>query len=170
MKYRQSLFWDTKPENILVTHSGNVRLIDFDLARPIPETPKKMSKNPGTPGYMAPEQFQRLPLDHRTDLYSLGCIFYEALTGHPAYDGDNIAALIDAHLKSTPFPMKQLRKDISPKLDHWVMRFLEKDPAHRTPSAVGALRTLPTLDECRLDPRRSSSSLLGKFVQRSPAD
>ncbi len=81
----------------------------------------------GSVHYMAPEQFQRLPIDHRTDLYSLGCIFYEAVTGHPAYDGENVAELIDAHLKKVPHPMKQLRRDISPRLERWIAKLLEKD-------------------------------------------
>jgi serine/threonine protein kinase len=170
---------DLKPGNFMITRTTvssrfHVKVLDFGLAKyldiPQPQSIDHFNSLMGSIHYMAPEQFQRQPLDQRTDLYSLGCIFYEALTGHPAYDGDSVSALIDAHLKRSPFPMQQLRKDISPKLEHWVMRFLERDPARRTPSAVGALRTLPTLDECRLDPRRSSASLLGKFVQRPPAD
>src|SRR6185369_6593235 len=60
---------DFKPENILVTRNGGVRLIDFDTALEIPDRPVKMSKNPGTPGYMAPEQLQREPIDARVDIF-----------------------------------------------------------------------------------------------------
>src|SRR5678809_1182106 len=72
---------DFKPENVLVTQNGKVRLVDFDLAQPIPEQPTKFSKkNPGTPAYMAPEQLQGLPLSHRADIFSYGVSAYELLT------------------------------------------------------------------------------------------
>jgi serine/threonine protein kinase len=61
---------DFKPENVLVSRNASVRLIDFDLAQPIPEKPTKFSKNPGTPGYMAPEQLQRHPIDTRVDIFA----------------------------------------------------------------------------------------------------
>ena len=79
---------DFKPENVLVTRNGNVRLIDFDLAQPIPEKPKKMSKNPGTPGYMAPEQLQRKPIDPRADIFAYGVAAYELLTNHKPFPGE----------------------------------------------------------------------------------
>ena len=122
----------------------------------------------GSIHYMAPEQFQRLPIDHRTDLYSLGCIFYEAVTGHPAFDGENISELIDAHLKKVPFPMKQLRRDISPRLERWIARLLEKDAAKRPPSAAEALRTMPTLAQCGNDPKRTTGSVFRKTTKRLP--
>jgi eukaryotic-like serine/threonine-protein kinase len=78
---------DFKPENVLVTRNGNVRLIDFDLAQPIREKPKKMSKNPGTPGYMAPEQLNRQPIDSRADIFSYGVAAYELLTNQKPFPG-----------------------------------------------------------------------------------
>ena len=72
---------DFKPENVLVTRNSNVRLIDFDLAQPIPEKPKKMSKNPGTPSYMSPEQLSGKKVDGRSDLFSLGCVLYTMYSG-----------------------------------------------------------------------------------------
>ena len=119
----------------------------------------------GSVHYMAPEQFQRLPLDQRTDLYSLGCIFYEAVTGHPAFDGANVSELIDAHLKHEPFSMKYLRQDLSLELERWIDRLLEKDPAHRTASAAAALATLPSLAACT--PRQAPQHA-PPFCQVSP--
>jgi len=71
---------DFKPENVLVTRNGRVRLIDFDLSQQIPEAPIKMSKYPGTPSYMAPEQLQRAAFDARADIYAYGVAAYELLT------------------------------------------------------------------------------------------
>ena len=79
---------DFKPENILVTGNGNVRLIDFDLAQPILEKPKKMSDNPGTPGYMSPEQLQGKPIDARVDIFAYGVAAYELLTNHKPFPGE----------------------------------------------------------------------------------
>ena len=81
------LHYDFKPENILVSRNGNVRLCDFDLSRPIPETPTKMPDNPGTPVYMAPEQLRGREIDQRTDIFSFGVTMYETLTGQKPFNG-----------------------------------------------------------------------------------
>src|SRR5271170_4509790 len=91
---------DLKPGNFMIARGSaaalfQVKILDFGLAKyldiPQPQSIDHFNSLMGSVHYMAPEQFQRQPLDQRTDLYSLGCIFYEALTGHPAYDGENIA-------------------------------------------------------------------------------
>ena len=134
---------DLKPGNFMIARASTaslfqVKILDFGLAKyldaPQPQSIDHFNSLMGSIHYMAPEQFQRLPIDHRTDLYSLGCIFYEAVTGHPAFDGENVSELIDAHLKKTPHPMKQLRRDISPRLERWIARLLEKDAAKRRPA------------------------------------
>jgi serine/threonine protein kinase len=129
-----------------------VKILDFGLAKyldvPQPQSMDHFNSLMGSIHYMAPEQFQRMPLDRRTDLYSLGCIFYEALTGHPAFDAPNVSELIDAHLKGAPYSMKQLRRDISPQLEKWVMRLLERDQSRRILTAAEALKSLPPLEEC----------------------
>jgi serine/threonine protein kinase len=167
---------DLKPGNFMVTRPAsdvafNVKILDFGLAKyldvPQPQSIDHLNSLMGSVHYMAPEQFQRLPIDHRTDLYSLGCIFYEAVTGHPAFDGENVSELIDAHLKKTPHPMKQLRRDISPRLERWIAKLLEKDAAKRWPTAADALRAMPTLAQCGNDPRRTTS-IIRKTTQKLP--
>src|SRR5271156_4747180 len=164
---------DLKPGNFMVARPASeepfcVKILDFGLAKyldtPQPQSIDHFNSLMGSVHNMAPEQFQRLPIDHRTDLYSLGCIFYEALTGHPAFDGENVSELIDAHLKKTPHPMKQLRRDISPRLERWIARLLEKDAAKRPHSAAEALRTMPTLAQCGYDPKRTTGSLTRKNI------
>jgi serine/threonine protein kinase len=168
---------DLKPGNFMIARASTaslfqVKILDFGLAKyldaPQPQSIDHFNSLMGSVHYMAPEQFQRLPIDHRTDLYSLGCIFYEAATGHPAFDGENVSELIDAHLKQTPHPMKQLRRDISPRLERWIARLLEKDASKRPPSAAEALRTMPTLAQCGNDPSRTTGSIFRKTTKRLP--
>ena len=168
---------DLKPGNFMIARTSpdalfQVKILDFGLAKyldaPQPQSIDHFNSLMGSVHYMAPEQFQRLPIDHRTDLYSLGCIFYEAVTGHPAFDGENVSELIDAHLKKTPHPMKQLRRDISPRLERWIARLLEKDAAKRPSSAAEALRTMPTLAQCGNDPKRTTGSIFRKTTKRLP--
>ena len=97
---------DFKPENVLVTHNGNVRLIDFDLAQPILEKPKKMSKNPGTPSYMAPEQLQQKPIDSRVDIYAYGVAAYELVTNHKPFPGETPAEILAAQMEP-PAPCRR---------------------------------------------------------------
>lgn len=148
---------DLKPGNFMIAHSSDpalftVKILDFGLAKyldvPQPQSMDHFNSLMGSIHYMAPEQFQRLPLDRRTDLYSLGCIYYEAVTGHPAFDAPNVSELIDAHLKGTPYPMKQLRRDVSPVLEKWIMRLLERDQSRRFATATEALKALPPVEEC----------------------
>ena len=168
---------DLKPGNFMIAQAAatslfQVKILDFGLAKyldcPKPQSIDHFNSLMGSVHYMAPEQFQRLPIDHRTDLYSMGCIFYEAVTGHPAFDGDNISELIDAHFKHLPYPMKQLRRDISPRLERWINRLLEKDPMKRPATAVEALRTMPTVQQCGNDPSRTTGSIFQKFTPRPP--
>jgi serine/threonine protein kinase len=168
---------DLKPGNFMIARSTaaglfQVKILDFGLAKyldsPQPQSIDHFNSLMGSIHYMAPEQFQRLPIDHRTDLYSLGCIFYEAVTGHPAYDGENVSELIDAHLKKPLYPMKQLRRDISPRLERWIAKLLEKDFSRRPPNAAEALRTMPTLAQCGNDPGRTTGAIFKKSTHRPP--
>src|SRR5271155_4521906 len=168
---------DLKPGNFMIAKGAaaslfQVKILDFGLAKyldtPQPQSIDHMNSLMGSIHYMAPEQFQRLPIDHRTDLYSLGCIFYETVTGHPAFDGENVSELIDAHLKKLPHPMKQLRRDITPRLERWIARLLERDSTKRPPSAAEALRTLPTLAQCGNDPTRTTGSIFKKTTRQLP--
>jgi len=168
---------DLKPGNFMITRTSpdapfNVKILDFGLAKyldaPQPQSIDHLNSLMGSIHYMAPEQFQRLPIDHRTDLYSLGCIFYEAVTGHPAFDGNTVSELIDAHLKKPPHSMKQLRRDISPRLERWIVRLVERDADKRPPSAAEALRTMPTLAQCGNDPKRTTGSIFRISTGRLP--
>lgn len=125
---------DFKPENVLVSRNGNVRLVDFDLAQPIPPQPKKMSKNPGTPAYMAPEQLLREPIDQRADIFAYGVTAYELLTGAKPFPGDNAAEVLRRQLDRSDFVMpREHNPQIPPSLEKAVVRCLERDPEKRYP-------------------------------------
>jgi len=134
---------DYKPENILVSRNGNVRLIDFDLAQPIPEKPKKFSKNPGTPGYMAPEQLQRLPIDGRVDIFAYGVMAYELMTNRKPYPGDSPNEILAAQLEpGNPTPVREWNPDIPAALEKIIMKCLAREPDRRYPFTSVLVRDL----------------------------
>ena len=134
---------DFKPENVLVTRNGRVRLIDFDLSQQIPETPIKMSKYPGTPGYMAPEQLQRLAFDARADIFAYGVAAYELLSNQKPYPGDSPAEILAAQLRDGgPIPLREHNPSIPPSLETVVMKCLAREPERRYPFSGILVRDL----------------------------
>ena len=134
---------DFKPENILVTRNAAVRLIDFDMAQPIPEKPVKFSKNPGTPGYKAPEQLKREPIDARVDIFAFGVSAYELLTNQKPFPGETPAEILASQMDVTgPVPLREHNPDAPAALEKVVMRCIERDPARRYPYAGIMLREL----------------------------
>jgi serine/threonine-protein kinase len=138
---------DFKPENVLVTRNGHVRLVDFDLAQPRPEKPKRMSKNPGTPAYMAPEQLQRQAIDHRVDLFAYGVTAYELLTNQKPFTGDTPAEILRKQLDRTSgfVSPRQLNPEVPFNLERIVLRCLERDPDKRYPIASVLVHELKTV-------------------------
>jgi serine/threonine protein kinase len=126
---------DFKPENVLVTPNGSVRLVDFDLAQPIPEKPKKFSKkNPGTPAYMAPEQLQGQEISNRVDIFSYGVTAYELLTNQKPFPGDTPAEILRKQLDRSSFVApRELNGDMPLALEKVLLRCLEKEPERRYP-------------------------------------
>jgi serine/threonine-protein kinase len=123
---------DFKPENILVTRNGNVQIIDFDLAQPVSEKPKKMSKNPGTPAYMAPEQLQRQPIDLRTDIFAYGVAAYELMTNRKPFPGETPAEILTRQLDpSGPTPLREYNPDILPALEKVIFKCIAREPDKR---------------------------------------
>jgi len=163
---------DLKPANFmlqpLVTGSFEVKILDFGLAKyidkPQPQSVDHFNSLMGSIHYMAPEQLEQKLIDKRTDLYSFGCILYEALTGHTAFDGQTVASLIEAHVGKAPHPMVDLRPEISDSLERWIMKFLEKDPASRPQTARAALDALPQLVQCSRTGRRTMRVIFEKIL------
>jgi serine/threonine-protein kinase len=134
---------DFKPENILVTRNAAVRLIDFDMAQPIPEKPVKFSKNPGTPGYMAPEQLRREPIDARVDIFAYGVSAYELLTNEKPFPGDSPTEILAAQMQPDgPIPLREHNADLPLALEKVVMKCIERDLDRRYPFSGVMLRDL----------------------------
>jgi eukaryotic-like serine/threonine-protein kinase len=134
---------DFKPENILITRNGAVRLIDFDMAQPIPEKPVKFSKNPGTPGYMAPEQLKREPMDARADIFAFGVSAYELVTNQKPFPGDSPGEILAAQLQpGGPLPPREHNPSLPPALDQVILKCLARDPDRRYPISGMLVRDL----------------------------
>jgi serine/threonine-protein kinase len=130
---------DVKPNNIMIASDGSVRLLDFGLARGVGidlATLTRTGTIVGTPGYMSPEQFDALGVDERSDIYSLGVVLFEMLTGRLPFTGQTPVAVALAH-KTFPPPLpRSFRKGIPAWLERVVLRCLEKDPARRFATAA----------------------------------
>ncbi len=126
---------DFKPENVLVTRNANVRLVDFDLAQPIPEKPKKgPKKNPGTPAYMAPEQLLGEPINHRVDIFAYGVAAYELLTHQKPFPGETPGEILARQRDRSGFVApRQYNPDIPASLEKVLLRCLETAPDRRYP-------------------------------------
>ena len=137
---------DFKPENVLVTRNAAVRLIDFDTAQPMPEKPVKLSQNPGTPGYMAPEQLRRDPLDGRADLFAYGVVAYELLTHCKPFPGDTPADILAAEMDpSGPVPLREHNPDVPLALEKIILKCLARDAERRYPVSGMMLRELQSV-------------------------
>jgi eukaryotic-like serine/threonine-protein kinase len=126
---------DFKPENVLVTRNGSVRLVDFDLAQQIPEKPKKLSKkNPGTPAYMAPEQLLGQPISNRADIFAYGVTAYELLTNQKPFPGETPGDILKLQLDRSEFTSpRQLNPDLPEALEKVILRCLQTEPERRYP-------------------------------------
>jgi len=129
---------DLKPENVLVRADGEPVLVDFGLARPVEESGLTREGDVlGTPAYMAPEQVHGdvAAIGPRTDVFALGIVIYEAACGQLPFPGRTSAEVYDKILRDDPVPITRVRADLPREIDLMCRRCLEKDPAHRYPSA-----------------------------------
>ncbi len=127
---------DIKPENIMIRKDGRVQIMDFGLAKLRGASRlTKEGSTVGTAGYMSPEQVQGQETDHRSDIFSLGVLLYEMITGQPPFKGVHETAISYEIVNVDSPPMSSIKSEIPPELDGIVLECLEKDPKERTQSA-----------------------------------
>jgi len=130
---------DIKPGNVMITSTGAVKVMDFGIARAMADDAATMTATSaviGTAQYLSPEQARGEAVDARSDVYSVGCLLYELLVGHPPFNGDSPVAVVYQHVRETPQPPSTVNGVVSPALDSIVMKALAKNPLNRYQNAA----------------------------------
>jgi eukaryotic-like serine/threonine-protein kinase len=130
---------DIKPGNVMVTRNGDIKVMDFGIARAMSDAQATMTQTAqviGTAQYLSPEQARGERVDSRSDLYSTGCLMYELLTGRPPFTGDSPVAIAYQHVRENPIPPSRLDPDIPPWADAIVLKAMAKSPNDRYQTAA----------------------------------
>src|SRR4051812_19252222 len=141
---------DLKPENVLITDDRHVKIADFGIAKAVDRVGTQEFKTAtgmtvGTPAYMAPEQAMGREITPATDLYSVGVMAFEMMTGRLSFEADSPVALLMRHVSDEPPSPLSVKADLDPALSAWILRLLVKDPAERTQTAEQAWEELEDL-------------------------
>jgi serine/threonine-protein kinase len=135
---------DIKPSNILIGAEDEVKIVDFGLAWAQKRVGSRLTRSGlliGTPEYMAPELIQADEADHRVDIYSVGIMLYEMLSGKKPYAGENPVRILFQHLEGDQVPLQQLVPNLKPEVLELVVRCMAREPGNR-PADVRELRAL----------------------------
>ena len=130
---------DVKPGNVMITPQGTVKVMDFGIARAVSDSAATMTSTAaviGTAQYLSPEQARGEGVDARSDVYSMGCMLYELVTGAPPFTGDSPVAVAYQHVREDPRLPSSIAREIPPELDAILLKAMSKNPANRYQSAA----------------------------------
>ncbi len=172
---------DVKPANIMISKTGAVKVMDFGIARAIADSGNSVTQTAaviGTAQYLSPEQARGESVDARSDVYSLGCVLYELLTGEPPFIGDSPVAVAYQHVREDPVPPSQMHSGISPELDAVVLKALAKNPDNRYQTAAEMRADLvrvhngerPEAPKVLTDAERTSMMAAGPVARHDTTD
>ena len=160
---------DLKPENLMVGEDGQIKLIDFGIA--MKEDARRLtfvnlSSLLGTPDYISPEQVKGARGDQRSDIYAVGIMLYEMLTGRVPFVGPNPLAVMNERVLNDVKPPRELNPEISPELEEILFRALEREPRHRYATASEMMWDLEHQEQVGVEPRGERAAGVG--IRRSP--
>jgi len=135
---------DLKPENVMIDAQGNVKIMDFGIARSMEAGTRLTGSMVGTPAYMAPEQVAGKPVDYRTDVYSLGLILYEVFTGTPAFQAENAVAVALKQMREAPAAPHEIEPTIPVPIERAILKCIEKEPSKRFQTVADLKNALKT--------------------------
>src|SRR5690242_6325057 len=130
---------DVKPGNVMITPQGTVKVMDFGIARAVSDSAATMTSTAaviGTAQYLSPEQARGEGVDARSDVYSVGCLLYELVTGTPPFTGDSPVAVAYQHVREDPKLPSSINREVPPELDAILLKAMSKNPANRYQSAA----------------------------------
>jgi beta-lactam-binding protein with PASTA domain/predicted Ser/Thr protein kinase len=161
---------DIKPHNVIVDPEGRVKVTDFGIARAGASDMTETGAIMGTAAYLSPEQAQGHAVSASSDLYSVGILLYELLTGHPPFDAESAVSIALKQVSETPVPPRSLNPAVSPELEEVVLRALQKDPARRFADADEFVAALEAVREmpARPDVAQRTGDLTGVYPALLP--
>src|SRR5579884_3261817 len=158
---------DVKPQNVLLNGDGRAKVTDFGIARSldVQHSVTHTGTVLGTSDYIAPEQAQGRAVDEHTDVYSLGVVLYELLTGHVPFAGENFVAVAMRHINDEAAPLAEARPDVPPRVEAAVRRAMAKDPDDRFPTMAAFC---DELQACLAELQGATQVLPGRAPPPSP--
>jgi serine/threonine protein kinase len=152
---------DLKPENVMIDAHGNIKIMDFGIARSMEAGTRLTGSMVGTPAYMAPEQVAGKPVDYRTDVYSLGLILYEVFTGTPAFQAENAVAVALKQMREAPVAPHDIEPTIPVPVERAILKCIEKEPSKR-------FQTVADLRSALKTPTNTAPAVLASAPEHHP--